>query len=201
MSGHQTRSQCQHLLFKRSKKCARIYCAAHYMAHARPQSLHRRSKQVGQRHRPSWAFWCSCSFCFLSQAIIWAFYWFLMAAPRVLMTPVCCAYRLTERGRPSRPVFGLAKTTRCHSEQRAASSEQRGAAAGTTPLDTTWRCTMYNFVNIAGLAINPVRVYWTLRAHHWEFLRLWTGFELSSSWRRLPCYGASTNRSGFCVMG
>jgi hypothetical protein len=29
----------------------------------------------------------SCSFCFLSQAIIWAFYWFLMAALRVLLTP------------------------------------------------------------------------------------------------------------------
>jgi hypothetical protein len=35
---------------------------------------------------------------------------------------------------------------------------------------------------IAGLAINPVRVCWTLRVNHWEFLRLWTGFELSSSW-------------------
>jgi hypothetical protein len=29
----------------------------------------------------------SCSFCFLSQAIIWAFYWVLMAAPRVSLTP------------------------------------------------------------------------------------------------------------------
>jgi hypothetical protein len=47
----------------------------------------------------------------------------------------------------------------------------------------------------------PGWVYWTLRDLHWEFFRLWTGFELSSSWRRLPCYGASTNRSGFCVMG
>jgi hypothetical protein len=28
-----------------------------------------------------------------------------------------------------------------------------------------------------------------------EFLRLWTGFELSSSWRRLPCYGADLNRN------
>jgi hypothetical protein len=54
---------------------------------------------------------------------------------------------------------------------------------------------------IAGLAINPVRVFRTSLLLYVEFLRLWTSFELSSSWRRLPCYGASTNRSGFCVMG
>jgi hypothetical protein len=54
---------------------------------------------------------------------------------------------------------------------------------------------------IAGLAINPVRVYWTLRDLHWEFLRLWTGFELSSSWLGVSCYGSTTNRSGFYVMG
>jgi hypothetical protein len=29
----------------------------------------------------------------------------------------------------------------------------------------------------------------------WEFLRLWTGFELPSSWRALPCYGADLNRN------
>jgi hypothetical protein len=32
----------------------RITLNVNYMAHARPQSLHRRSKQVGPRHRPSW---------------------------------------------------------------------------------------------------------------------------------------------------
>jgi hypothetical protein len=47
----------------------------------------------------------------------------------------------------------------------------------------------------AGLALNPVQVYRTLRDLHWEFLRLWTGFELSSSWRALPCYGADLNRN------
>ena len=48
---------------------------------------------------------------------------------------------------------------------------------------------------MAGLGNNPVQVFATLRDLHWEFLRLRTGFELSSSWRRLPCYGASTNRN------
>jgi hypothetical protein len=38
-------------------------------------------------------------------------------------------------------------------------------------------------------------VFWTLRVLHWEFLRLWTGFELPSSWRALPCYGADLNRN------
>ena len=45
------------------------------------------------------------------------------------------------------------------------------------------------------LSINPVQVFWTLRDLHWEFLRLWTDFELPSSWRRLPCYGADLNRN------
>ena len=35
---------------------------------------------------------------------------------------------------------------------------------------------------MAGLGNDPVQVYRTGRANHWEFLRLWTGFELSSSW-------------------
>jgi hypothetical protein len=53
---------------------------------------------------------------------------------------------------------------------------------------------------MAGPAINPVQGFSTLRGFEWEFLRLWTGFELSSSWRALPCYGASTNRSGLDFM-
>jgi hypothetical protein len=53
---------------------------------------------------------------------------------------------------------------------------------------------------MAGPGNDPVQVYRTLRAIHWEFLRLWTGFELSSSWRRLPCYGASTNRNSLVFM-
>jgi hypothetical protein len=48
---------------------------------------------------------------------------------------------------------------------------------------------------MAGPGKDPVQVYRTKRELHWEFLRLWTGFELSSSWRRLPGYGASTNRN------
>ena len=39
---------------------------------------------------------------------------------------------------------------------------------------------------MAGPAINPVQVYRTLRDLHWEFLRLSTGFELSSSCVDLP---------------
>jgi hypothetical protein len=53
---------------------------------------------------------------------------------------------------------------------------------------------------MAGCRITPVLVFWTLRVLHWEFLRLWTGFELPSSWPALPCYGASLNRNSFCVM-
>jgi hypothetical protein len=41
---------------------------------------------------------------------------------------------------------------------------------------------------MAGPAINPVQVYRTGRDLHWEFLRLWAGFELSSSWIALPDY-------------
>jgi hypothetical protein len=48
---------------------------------------------------------------------------------------------------------------------------------------------------MAGYRITPVLVFWTLRELHWEFLRLWTGFELPSSWRALPCYGADLNRN------
>ena len=48
---------------------------------------------------------------------------------------------------------------------------------------------------MAGPGNNLVQVFATGRANHWEFLRLRTGFELSSSWRRLPGYGASTNRN------
>jgi hypothetical protein len=48
---------------------------------------------------------------------------------------------------------------------------------------------------MAGPSNDPVQVFRTDRDLHWEFLRLWTGFELSSSWRRLPCYGADLNRN------
>jgi hypothetical protein len=48
---------------------------------------------------------------------------------------------------------------------------------------------------MAGLGNNPVQVFATGRDLHWEFLRLWTGFELPSSCRTLPCYAAHLNRN------
>jgi hypothetical protein len=48
---------------------------------------------------------------------------------------------------------------------------------------------------MAGLGNDPVQVYRTGRANHWEFLRLWTGFELPSSWIALPDYGSNRNRN------
>jgi hypothetical protein len=48
---------------------------------------------------------------------------------------------------------------------------------------------------MAGLGNDPVQVYRTGRANHWEFLRLWTGFEPPSSWINLPCYGLNLNRN------
>jgi hypothetical protein len=46
---------------------------------------------------------------------------------------------------------------------------------------------------MAGLGNDPVQVYRTGRANHWEFLRLWTGFELPSSWANPPGYGPNLN--------
>jgi hypothetical protein len=54
--------------------------------------------------------------------------------------------------------------------------------------------------SMAGLAINPVQGFRTLRVLHWEFLRLWTGFELPSSWPDLPWNGLDLNRSGLDFM-
>jgi hypothetical protein len=48
---------------------------------------------------------------------------------------------------------------------------------------------------MAGPGDNPVQVFATLPDLHWEFLRLWTGFELPSSWSALPCYGLNLNRN------
>jgi hypothetical protein len=48
---------------------------------------------------------------------------------------------------------------------------------------------------MAGYRITPVLGFWTGRANHWEFLRLWTGFELPSSWITLPDYGSNRNRN------
>jgi hypothetical protein len=48
---------------------------------------------------------------------------------------------------------------------------------------------------MAGLGKNLVQVFRTKLRLHWEFLRLWTGFELSSSWIALPDYGSNRNRN------
>jgi hypothetical protein len=40
---------------------------------------------------------------------------------------------------------------------------------------------------MAGPATNLVQIFRTGRAVYLEFLRLWTGFELPSSWSNLPC--------------
>jgi hypothetical protein len=53
---------------------------------------------------------------------------------------------------------------------------------------------------MAGYRITPVLVFWTLRGFDREFLRLWTDFELPSSWTALPAYGLDLNRNSFCVM-
>jgi hypothetical protein len=42
---------------------------------------------------------------------------------------------------------------------------------------------------------DPVQVFRTCLDLHWEFLRLWTGFELPSSWLTLPAYGSNLNRN------
>jgi hypothetical protein len=41
-------------------------------------------------------------------------------------------------------------------------------------------------VSMAGPGVNPVQVFRTKLRLHWEFLRLWTGFELPSSCADLP---------------
>jgi hypothetical protein len=51
------------------------------------------------------------------------------------------------------------------------------------------------YLAMAGLGNNPVQVFATLRDLHWEFLRLWTGFELPSSCINLPCYALNLNRN------
>jgi hypothetical protein len=50
-------------------------------------------------------------------------------------------------------------------------------------------------IGMAGPGNNLVQVFATGRANHYEFLRLWTGFELPSSWRTLPGYGPNLNRN------
>jgi hypothetical protein len=48
---------------------------------------------------------------------------------------------------------------------------------------------------MAGQATNLVQGFRTGRAVYLEFLRLWTGFELPSSWLTLPAYGSNLNRN------
>ena len=58
-----------------------------------------------------------------------------------------------------------------------------------------WRAAGTGHLVMAGYRITPVLVFWTKRELHWEFLRLWTGFELPSSWIALPDYGSNRNRN------
>jgi hypothetical protein len=51
------------------------------------------------------------------------------------------------------------------------------------------------FLHMAGYRITPVLGFRTCRDLHWEFSRLWTGFELPSSWHTLPAYGTHLNRN------
>jgi hypothetical protein len=55
-------------------------------------------------------------------------------------------------------------------------------------------------ISMAGLGNNPVQVLSTLPDLQWEFLRLWTGFELPSSCPVLPAYAPNLIRNSFCVM-
>jgi hypothetical protein len=50
-------------------------------------------------------------------------------------------------------------------------------------------------LRMAGLGKDLVQVFATGLPLHWELLRLWTGFELPSSWSALPAYGAHRNRN------
>jgi hypothetical protein len=52
---------------------------------------------------------------------------------------------------------------------------------------------LYSYM--AGYRRTPVLGFRTCRDLHWEFLRLWAGFELPSSCRTLPCYAAHLNRN------
>jgi hypothetical protein len=54
--------------------------------------------------------------------------------------------------------------------------------------------------DMAGLGDNPVQFFSTGRANHWEFLRLWTGFELPRTCPSLPGYASNLNRSGLDFM-
>jgi hypothetical protein len=54
--------------------------------------------------------------------------------------------------------------------------------------------------SMAGPGNDPVQGFATLPDLYWEFLRLWTGFELPSSCHTLPCYATHRNRNSFCVI-
>ena len=53
---------------------------------------------------------------------------------------------------------------------------------------------------MAGLAINPVQVFSTLRVNHCEFVRLETGSELPCSCLNLPAYALNRNRNSLDFM-
>ena len=53
----------------------------------------------------------------------------------------------------------------------------------------------YYLLLMAGPGNDPVQGFSTGLPLHWEFLRLWTGFELSSSCIKVPCYALNLNRN------
>jgi hypothetical protein len=53
---------------------------------------------------------------------------------------------------------------------------------------------------IAGYRISPVRLGHGLLGLHWEFLRLWAGFEQEIACLVFLCNGPTTKRISFCFM-
>jgi hypothetical protein len=58
-----------------------------------------------------------------------------------------------------------------------------------------WGAPKWSAVYIAGCRITPVLVFWTGLPLHSVKFTFETGFELSSSWTALPCYGPDLNRN------
>jgi hypothetical protein len=53
---------------------------------------------------------------------------------------------------------------------------------------------------IAGYRISPVRLGHGLLGLHWEFLRLWTGFEQEIACLVFLCNASTTKRISFCFV-
>jgi hypothetical protein len=69
-----------------------------------------------------------------------------------------------------------------------------GCGPAPAPIRGAWGASSIRVV-MAGPASNPVQGFRTSRDLHWEFLRLWTGFELPSSCTEVPCYALNLNQN------